>query len=382
MHNIFDVAIIGGGPSGASAAYPLARSGAHVVIIDKVSHPRYKTCGGGVVRRAAQLLPFDLETVIDHECNVAELNFLDCGLRFEVKDDCPLIHMTMRSRFDARLLSEAKRVGATVLSPCLVKEIVNRQDYVELVTNRSPVKTRLVIICAGAGSTLIKKAGWTQRLPLIPACEWEVYVDQKVLKTYYGKARFDFEVVPSGYAWVFPKNDHLSIGIASLKPGALRGPSTLAHYINRIGITKIQKVERHGYVIPTRLRKEPMAKGRIMLAGDAGGFIDPVTYEGITYAIRSGQLAARAILESGFKPSYVVHAYHKYLAKHIKPELRAGRVFGSILYHHPHISKWLFRRYGNALCHTLSGVITGEKSYPELLSKPVNYLKLLCRDIR
>ncbi len=380
MHpsSCYDVAIVGGGPAGASAAWALARKGVRVVVIEKATVPRYKTCGGGVVRRAARLLPLDLRDSADLMCHRVELNFLDSDLHFEVNRTEPVVTMTMRSQLDARLLAEAAKVGAEILSPCTAKAVVDRPDGLEMTTTRGVVVGGFIIGCDGAGSRVARMAGWNERLSMMPACEWEVYVDDDVLERFQRAPRFDFGVVAAGYAWVFPKQDHLSIGVASIHPGSFRGQRILEDYMARVGVGNVQRIERHGYVIPARPRKH-VARGRFLLAGDAAGLIDPVTGEGITFAIRSGQLAAEALLEMGFDSERVGEAYEQKIAREILPEIRVGRVLARVLYDYPRVTSWLFRRYGTALCNAVAKVISGEKTYRELLFTPTNYLKLLLR---
>src|SRR5207248_10577956 len=109
----FDVAIVGGGPAGSTCAYRLARAGARVLLVDKATFPRDKPCGGGVTMRAARLLPFSLDPVV--EDRVARL---ECGLRYRRRfvrhARAPLALMTQRTRLDHFLLQKAAEAGAEV----------------------------------------------------------------------------------------------------------------------------------------------------------------------------------------------------------------------------------------------------------------------------
>lgn len=131
---IYDVAVVGAGPAGSSAAHDLARRGARVVLIEKACLPRYKTCGGGLVNRAYQLLPGNVAPAVERECRVAELNFLKHGLYFETRRDAPIIHLTMRSSLDHQLAIEAQRAGAQLEQGCAVRFIFQRDDRVETET--------------------------------------------------------------------------------------------------------------------------------------------------------------------------------------------------------------------------------------------------------
>jgi flavin-dependent dehydrogenase len=114
-----------------------------------------------------------------------------------------------------------------------------------------------------------------------------------------------------------------------------------------------------------------------LLAGDAAGLVDPVTAEGITHAILSGQLAAAAITESRFDAAGVSRRYQSLLEEHILGELRAARFLARVLYHHPRIRHGAFRFNGQKLCEFVTNVIMGHASYREALKRPASYFKLL-----
>ncbi|MCF6155815.1 MAG: hypothetical protein E3K36_11320 [Candidatus Brocadia sp.] len=106
-------------------------------------------------------------------------------------------------------------------------------------------------------------------------------------------------------------------------------------YLRLIGINKRLGIKRHGSLIPVSPRRDSIVKGHLLLAGDAAGFADPVTGEGITFAILSGQISAKALLTGNFEESHVKQAYHAQLAKTILPELRLGGVLAKLIYNYP-----------------------------------------------
>jgi len=138
----------------------------------------------------------------------------------------------------------------------------------------------------------------------------------------------------------------------------------------------VQHVEEHGFLIPLLPREGGVAKGRIVLLGDAAGLADPVTGEGISFAIRSGQLAATALVNGEFQEKRVQQRYQVAIEQEILPELRAGRLLSKVLYSNASVRDWFFRRWGQGLCEAVTDVMYGERTFRSLLYNPTSYLKL------
>jgi flavin-dependent dehydrogenase len=117
----------------------------------------------------------------------------------------------------------------------------------------------------------------------------------------------------------------------------------------------------------------------VLLAGDSAGLADPVTAEGISHAIASGQIAARALLGGRLEPGAVARDYRRGLECEILRELRLARPLAQLLYHHPRLRRLVFRRAGKSICPAITDVIVGQSSYRRLLGSPANYFKLLRR---
>src|SRR5205809_2925932 len=117
-----DVAIVGGGPAGSTAAYRLATAGTRVLVVDRTAFPRDKPCGGGVTGRAARLLPFSIEPVVEDVVDRIECR-LHYRSRFERRARAPLAYMTQRKRLDHFLLSRASEAGADVRDGVTVTDV-------------------------------------------------------------------------------------------------------------------------------------------------------------------------------------------------------------------------------------------------------------------
>lgn len=371
-----DIAVIGAGPAGCSAALVLARGGLDVVLIEKATLPRYKTCGGALIGRAYGLLPDSVSKAVEREYKSVELNFLTEGMHFMTTRQEPIILMTMRADLDHVLATEAQRAGAHLIEGCGLHRISPSRDFVDLQTLKGTMRVKFVVAADGANSFVAREAGWGESHNLVPALEYEVFVDDPDFVRLSPTARFDFDVIAHGYAWVFPKRAHISMGILSMRRGRVNLQSALERYFQLLEITSVRKVERHGYVIPIGPRRGPLAKGRILLTGDAAGLVDPVTAEGITYAIQSGRLAGLTLIECFSKAPEVAQSYQSRLEEAILPDLRAGRFLARLMYDHPRLRRWAFKMHGQALSEVVTDVVMGKRTYAGTLKQPSNYLKL------
>jgi geranylgeranyl reductase family protein len=375
--NCFDVAVIGAGPAGSSAALMLARNGFAVVLLEKAALPRYKTCGGGVLHRAFKLLPPGAEAVVGRSFHSVALNFLGTEMNFITTRSQPIVHLTMRADLDCLLAHEAEKAGAQLVESCPVKRVNVQNDFVEIISDREKFRAKFVIAADGVHSATAKSAGWSELPILAPALEHEIYLADEDFARFSPMPRFDFNAIDGGYAWVFPKRTHLSVGILSTHRKCTGLQTKLAAYLKQLGITRVQKTEKHGWLIPLVPRREPLARGRVLLAGDAAGLVDPVMAEGISHALHSGQLAAAALAECRLDVAKVSHTYQSLLEKHILRELRAARFLAKFLYHHPKIRNGAFRLGGQRLCEFVTDVVMGGSSYRDAVSQPASYLKLL-----
>jgi geranylgeranyl reductase family protein len=378
MLPIYDAAIVGSGPAGCTAALRLAGAGMQVVLIEKEKLPRYKTCGGGIVYRARTLLPVDISAAVERSCYCARMTLLNSGLTFEVRRDKPLISMTMRASLDDLLVKAAQACGARLITGCQVLSLTHHSRYLHIETDNGPVKARFVIAADGANGTVARVAGWQETRLLIPAIECELFVDDNTMARFAdAAARFDFDLPPHGYAWVFPKRDHLSLGVLSVKRGRGQLRQALAYYLKALSIPSPYKQEQHGFIIPISPRRDGFVRDRVLLVGDVAGFADPVTAEGISGAIKSGDLAAQALITSELDERKAEKIYERLLAKQILPELATARLLAKLLYGSPRLRSWVSHRYGVKLIEVVTDIFMGQKTYHSIVMNPLNYWKLL-----
>ena len=373
---IYDVAVVGAGPAGSSCAQRLAEGGLDVALLDQKVPPRYKTCGGGLVWRARRMLEADLTGSIEHECTVAELNLIDVGLSFRVEHRQPLVTMTMRAELDHRLVEHARTFGVELLAPRRVRGLERSSKHLRLETDDGPLLASYCVAADGAGSRTARAAGWEENENVIPALESEVRVAPAEHRRFADRAQFDFGLHRRGYAWVFPKRDHLSIGCLSRLRGWSALREDLDRYLSHLGLAEHGAREDHGFVIPIAPRSPELARDRVLLIGDAAGLADPVSCEGISWAIESGRLAADAISRNLANPAAVSATYGRLLEQELLGELRTARRLANWLYDRPRLRRIAFRRLGQSLCNAVGGVFLGESSYRRLMRSPRTYWRL------
>jgi geranylgeranyl reductase family protein len=373
-----DVIVIGAGPAGSSAAFSLAEAGLKVMVLEKARLPRYKTCGGGVIVRAANLLPFSINPVNERELVRADIFDHDNDLHFIEERSEDIIFMVMRSDFDNFILSKAVEQGAVVHDNSNVVGIENFNDCVVVKTNKETYKAKFVIAADGATGISGKISGRKSKSLKVAAIEIEITTNQNIFNKYKNSVRFDYGLVPHGYAWVFPKEKHLSIGAAFMKKTNQSLHKWLEKYFEILNIQKsdIINQDKHGYFIPLYSNEKKCHSGRILYAGDALGLADPITAEGISYAIESGQLAAKAIINSDFNLSSVKKNYKQNL-KPVFKELNSAKFLSNFVFGPRQIRKFVFNHYGKRLSELMADIISGKKTYSELVHNPISYLKLL-----
>ena len=323
---MYDVIIVGAGPGGASTAYFLGEAGQRVLVLEKATLPRYKTCGGGLsTQMLDKYFPFSFDPVIESRSNAIAYALGDQLITVPLPRHP--ISMVMRDRFDAYLLAHAQ---AEVRQGVAVRSVLERADrvIVEAADGKS-YEARYLIGADGANSIVAQSVGLRRGKTLVAAIEAEVPAPPEMLSRFAAAPLFIFSEIGLGYLWIFPKADHLSVGVAALhpKPGELQ--VTLRRVMARYDIL-LDGVPLHGHPVPVYTRHERIATARTLLVGDAAGLADPLSGEGIRLAIKSGQLAARAIV-SGQPGQYPKMVFQKIGLCHI-----FGLVLAQIFYRFPH----------------------------------------------
>jgi geranylgeranyl reductase family protein len=291
MENLYDVIIVGAGPASGSAAFFLRQAGRRVLVLEKASLPRYKPCGGALSAGLLSQFPFSFDAAI--EARIEKVTYALGKRSIAVPLPKGSICMVMRDDFDYFLLKQSQ---AEVRQGAAVHSVTELPERVAVTTKDGQVfEGRYVIGADGANSVVARQVGLRRGKSMVAALEAEVKVPPEIFRRFENAPLFIFGEMRYGYLWVFPKAEHLSVGIAGLRPERGQLQETLSRVMGHYGIS-IQGARIHGHPIPIYMRREPIATARTLLVGDAAGLVDPLTGEGIRFAIKSGRLAAQAIL--------------------------------------------------------------------------------------
>ncbi|WP_431166958.1 geranylgeranyl reductase family protein [Tenacibaculum halocynthiae] len=367
----YDVAVIGSGPSGASTAFHLAKKGISTVIIEKETLPRYKTCGGGFVFRGRKNLPFEIDEVVEKEFHTVDI-YLGDKLHFKTHREDPTISMIMRDSFDNLITQKAKEFGATLLENHKLKGLSFEDNLITLETSQGNITANFVIAADGALSPTAKMAGWKEDTrKLIPALEYEVEVSDEDFERLSKEVRFDIDAIPYGYAWSFPKKNHLSIGVASARRTKINLKKFYQDYMETLGITNVISESQHGFQIPVSPRTDGFVKNNVFLIGDAAGFADPITAEGISNAIYSGKLAAEAIFESNKDNELAGKLYIEKIEESLLPEIKTGLWLSKWFYEQKTVRNILLKKFGQQFSEAMADVFHGDRSYPKDIKKTI-----------
>jgi geranylgeranyl reductase family protein len=363
----YDVILVGAGPAGATLAYELAKKGIGVLLLEKEKLPRYKCCAGGLTNKTVKLLDFDISDVVQDVVYKVSFTF-NLGTPYLGQHSQPLIYTVMRDAFDYFLVQKAQKLGAALMDGQKVTQIEESGDGVEIATADNIFRSRLVVGADGAYSVVARELGMRRDREYVAAIESEIAVPEEELAKWKSRVQAELGCIPGGYAWVFPKHNHLSIGVGCLTSKARHLKHYHHQFLSSLNIGNYTITRSSGHLIPTCTKGRLVWQDKALLLGDAAGLADPLTGEGIYNAILSAQLAAPVIENSLAHGKVKLEDYQEAVDEKITPELRTARVLSKFFIRFPHLAfEMLKRREGT--WRTGCGLMTGELQYTDIKRK-------------
>jgi geranylgeranyl reductase family protein len=314
----WDVAVVGGGPAGLAAARAAALAGARVVVLERAEHPRYKTCGGGLIGTSLNAVAPWLDVPVAEKIDAVTFTH---QMRREFTRRAPdLLTLVRRTDFDAALRDAAVAAGAVVRERATAREV--SPGAVRL-GDGSTVTARVIIGADGSSGVTAKHVG-VECDQVDLGLEVELPVSGGLARRWSGRVLIDWGPLSCSYGWVFPKGDSLTVGVIAARGSGAQTRAYLKGFLNRLALSRIEPTEDSGHLTRCRVAGSPLRRGSVLVAGDAAGLLEPWTREGISFALRSGALAGAAAA-SGDLDGYVTA-----VESTLVPEMQAGaRLLGA-----------------------------------------------------
>ncbi|MCS5733660.1 geranylgeranyl reductase family protein [Herbiconiux daphne] len=300
----WDVIVIGAGPAGSTAARVAAEHGASVLLLDRARFPRYKTCGGGLLGESLQLIPKAARATI--ESRVTDSVITDRFRRStRLRAPDPYLAMVRRAAFDDALATAATDAGARFVEGVTVREIAEgdaspgpggpaggEAGPILVRTTLGTAAARVVIGADGTGGRTGRHVGvMPGGIDLGLEDEVAMPADDR---RWRDRVYLDWGGAAGSYAWVFPKRDSLTVGVIQRKGSPDQTRDYLAAWRHHLALDDAETLHSSGHLTQWRTPDSPVRRGRVIVAGDAAGLLEPWTREGISFALRSGSWAGEA----------------------------------------------------------------------------------------
>jgi len=334
MPEKYDVVIVGCGPAGASCAGRASELGLSVVAIDRATFPRSKPCAAGLTQTALALLGADADRVAHYAANRLRIESERVSVLLTAR--APIIRTTTRRELDALLVERAEESGACIEYGAAATGVLVGENSVTVTTREGSYEGRYLVGADGPRSVVARSRGYLKQRLCGAAYVRAFPPSPSELGRFKGTVYLHPTATVRGYGWIFPKRDHLNVGVYSQRALHSALLQDLARYLRWLGIETWASRGPFAAPIPTVARLGDLGRGRVLLVGDAAGLADPTTGEGIPHAMASGRLAAESVAEAlrdGSKErDDAGELYARRVRREIVPRLARTRRLGNLLY--------------------------------------------------
>ena len=346
----YDVIIVGGGIAGSTAGYLLTKLGIKTLIVDKALFPRKKLCGGMITLKSLHLIKkifgetyssLKEKNIISYATKDFEINFLMANGVIS-NTEYPFIFVD-RTVYDNFLLQKAKDIGTDVLEGQKIKSIDIDECKVVLFDKKSDgtldeesevriFEADFLIGADGVNSIvrrefyrkgLFKRKDWERNV----ATTVETFIDRKDLeKGTFLHPIMSMGIIKYGFAWMFPNKEKLVVGLGGLtRKNRGNFVNALDDWVSLLNLNS-KPIEKEGHLLHYGIpRIKPVYDGKIFLIGDAGGFVCPLTGEGIYLAKKTAELVATSIYNNLIDKKSIEKAYLWNLKKIVLPEIKSAK---------------------------------------------------------
>jgi geranylgeranyl reductase family protein len=372
---MFDCIIVGAGPGGSSSAYHLGKKGHSVLVLDKASFPRSKSCGGGVSPAIAKWFDFDFSPVVQNQVSQVKYTFkMGDPAEVKLKGVTPM-WMVQRSEFDNFLIEQAIGQGVEFQSGVEVQGVKLEGDTWQVNTSDGQFQGKYLIAADGAKSMMAKLLGFTQPATVTAA---SLQVPGEVSDRQQVTGFFDFGSLKNGFMWCFPKKDGYSFSAAYVRnpkgdTGELR--KQLNKYAELFNLDPSQgEYTEH----PLNLWQEdrPLHSDRALLVGEAAGMVDPLIGEGIRPALYTGVQAATAVSSAISGDANALSNYSETVNQEWGANLAKADFIAGLFFKAPKIAYKLGVKRPSA-GQLMGKILCGELSYSQVADKATQKLKFI-----
>lgn len=328
---MYDLIVVGAGPAGSICARRAAELGLSTLVLEKATFPRPKPCASGLSARALARVGAEVEPIVHDRVDTIRIE-LGEGTRIRWRGPECVLATTTRKELDPLLAASAEAAGARLEFGRRVRSVVSEDGGVTVATGTDRLRARFVVGADGPWSVVRRSAG----LNASPH-GGAIYVrafprDSGVLSPFAHSITLDARAARRGYGWIFPKRDHLNVGVYRRAPLSGGFTTALSRFLSRKSFDAWRLEGPYAFPIPIAVRRDGLGGERMVLAGDAAGLADPITGEGISHAIASGRVAAEAVADAASTGAAPLEAYRYRIMREVLPEVNAVRAVGRLCY--------------------------------------------------